>query len=327
MDFASRREMLFMPLAKKVLTLALLVMFVFSGGCSSPPEVATGEVTLMVTRDFGKEYIFNEHIKLDSRKSVMDLLNQHLDVQTAYGGGFVNSINGLESGYTNTADKEKLDWFYFMNGIMTNVGATEYFPAKGDVIWWDYHAWGNIPFTPAVIGSFPQPFLNGYQGKNPGTLILFGQGCQDLAETLADYLKSVGVKEVEIKLYEEKLALDRSKITVVVALWEELADTSFWNGIQAHRDKTGWFAELEKTAFHGLNELTQRQVTYKQGAGAILATGMGMGDSTPLWLVTGLDKQGIADAVYVLTSEEGKISGHFGALVYNKNVVPLPIQQ
>lgn len=301
-------------------------MFIFSGGCSSPPEVTTGEVTLIVTRDFGKEHIFNENIKLDSKKSVMELLNQHLDVQTAYGGGFVNSINGLESGYTNAAEKEKLDWFYFMNGIMTSVGATEYFPTNGDVIWWDYHAWGDIPFTPAVIGTFPQPFLNGYQGENPGTLILSGQGCQDLAEALADYLKSVGVKEVEVKPYEEKLASDRSKITIVVALWEELSDSSFWNGIQAHRDKTGWFAELEKNAFHGLNEKALRQVTYNQGVGAILATGMGMGDSTPLWLITGIDMEGVADAVKALTSEEGKISGHFGALVHDKSIVSLPIQ-
>lgn len=304
----------------------LLVMAIALGGCSNTTETISGEVELSITKNFGNEGILNESIILDKKMSVMELLNQYLQVETEYGGGFVNSINGLTSGYTNTSEKEKLDWFYFINGIMTDVGATQYFPTDGDKIWWDYHLWGNIPFTPAVIGSFPQPFLNGYQGKNSGTLILVGKGCEELATSLRDYLHEVGVENVEVQDYEEELVADRSKITLVVALWEELFQSGFWAGIQKNRDKTGWFAELQQEAFYSLNEEAERQKTYDEGVGAILATAMGMGDPTPLWLVTGLDKKGITNAIEVLTNHEEKISKNFGVIIYDEDVISLPVQ-
>lgn len=309
----------------KVLALILMLILPVLAGCGSSGEAAGGTVSLLVTKGFGTEDIFNGNIDLQSRQSVMELMKQHLDVETAYGGGFVNGINGLASGYTNAAAKEKLDWFYFVNGIMTSVGATDYYPTSAEVIWWDYHPWGQVPFTPAVIGAFPQPFTSGYQGYNPGTLILAGKGCDQLAAALGECLSAAGVAELDIKPYEESLAADRSRITLVVALWAELADSKFWTGIQENRDKTGWFAELAVDAFHGLNEEAGRKVTYENHVGAILATGMGLGDQTPLWLVTGLDEEGLSDAVDVLINHPEKISKHFGALVHEKEVLALPV--
>lgn len=315
-----------MPI-KRILVLVLPVMLLALGGCGPSPGVSTGEVALLVTRDFGEEEIFNDIIELEPKKTVLELLNEHLDVETAYGGGFVNAINGLESGYTNAAEREQFDWFYFINGIMTSAGAAEYLPTNEDIIWWDYHSWGDIPFTPAVIGAFPQPFVNGYRNNNPGTLILAGDGCGDLADKFAGYLEKVSVRELDVKPYEEKPAFDRTKITVVIALWEELKESNFWAGVQENRDKTGWFAELDEDAFYGLNEKAQRQASYHERVGAILATGMGMGDGTPLWLITGLDKQGITDAVEVLVGSQKKLEMLFGALVHDKQVIPLPLQK
>lgn len=316
-----------MEKSHKKLVVLLMAMVLILGGCSSPPDIATGEVNLLITRDFGEEVIFAEDIKLDTQTSVMELLNQHLDIETEYGGGFVNGINGLTSGYTNTIEKEKSDWFYFINGIMTDVGATEYFPTSRDSIWWDYHSWGDIPFTPAVIGAFPQPFLNGYQGKNPGTLILVGEGCEEWGASLRDYLKKAGVADIEVADYQEGLAADREKITIVLALWEELSESSFWKGAQDHRDKTGLFAELDTDAFYSLNEKAERQNVYDEDVGAILSTGMGMGDSTPLWFLTGIDRKGLGAAVEVLIRHEDRISRKFGVLVTESEVIDLPVQQ
>ena len=35
----------------------------------------------------------------------------------------------------------------------------------GDHIWWDRHDWSQTDHVPAVVGSFPEPFLNGLGGK------------------------------------------------------------------------------------------------------------------------------------------------------------------
>ncbi len=303
-----------------------MIAILISGGCGGSPEIETGQVTLFVTKDFGKRSIYKQQIELDSKKSVMEILNEHLDIKTAYGGGFVNSINGLESGYTNNKNQERIDWFYFINGIMTNIGAVEYFPSDGDVIWWDYHPWGNISFSPAVTGAFPQPFLNGYQDKNDGTLILAGEECIEPAISLQEYFAEIGVKEIALQNYQEKLATDRSEITVIIALWEELSQSSFWRGMQENRDKTGWFAELEHEVFYSLDTQGKRQDAYYENVGVILASGMGMGDNNPLWLITGLDMDGIIDAIDLLVNRGSSIAGSFGVLVYEQEVILLPIQ-
>ena len=42
---------------------------------------------------------------------------------------------------------------------------------KGDAIWWDLHDWQATDSIPAVVGSYPEPFLHGIGGKRyPTTL-------------------------------------------------------------------------------------------------------------------------------------------------------------
>ena len=67
----------------------------------------------------------------------MRFLRADNDVETRYGGRFVQSIDGLSGqgagGYA--------DWFYFVNGIEADVGAAEYELSPGDVVQWDYRDW------------------------------------------------------------------------------------------------------------------------------------------------------------------------------------------
>ncbi|MEG6616819.1 DUF4430 domain-containing protein [Peptococcaceae bacterium 1198_IL3148] len=284
----------------------------------------TPTATLWVTRDFGAQTIAASQVAVGDGGTVMDILKGHTKLETQYGGGFVSAINGLASGYTGP-DKIKRDWFYYMNGIMTSVGAADYLPTPGEVIWWDYHDWGNTLFTPAVIGAYPQPFVGGYQGKYAGTLILTTAGCEQQGQQLAQYLRSIGVKNVEQKPYNEQLLLADNKITVVVGLWQQLAADSYWQGLQQQRKKTGLFAELTADYFAALNIQGQQHQRYQNNTGAIVATGSGMGDATPLWLVTGVDDAGLAGAINVLTNNPGTIKQCLGALVVDGKVVPLPV--
>ena len=35
----------------------------------------------------------------------------------------------------------------------------------GDRVWWDRHDWSAATRVPAVVGSFPEPFVHGIDGK------------------------------------------------------------------------------------------------------------------------------------------------------------------
>ena len=92
----------------------------------------------------------------------MSLLMRNFSVSTRYGGGFVQSIDGLAGGQE---DGQPVDWFYYVNGVEASDGAAARNVHPGDRIWWDRHDWSVTDSIPAVVGSFPEPFLNGIGGK------------------------------------------------------------------------------------------------------------------------------------------------------------------
>ncbi len=323
---------------EKVVRSKLLILFIsgivltFLAGCSTEAErdfAFGGSTTLWVTRDFGAEEIASFEADVGAGDSVMELLQKHLNVETEYGGGFVNAIEGLNSGYTGKAgDEQRMqDWFFYINGILSGVGALDYVPADKDVIWWDYHPWGEISFAPAVIGAFPQPFLNGYRGNNPGTLILAGKGCSEAGRRLAAFMQEKGIKQVEVLPYEEAYVSARSRMTIVLAPWEQLNGSSFWKGLQDNRDKTGWFAELTPEVFYRLDMHGQREDEYRDSAAAILATGTGMGDASALWLFTALDEEGVSEIVELAVQRTEELQGKTGALIVGKEVIALPAER
>ena len=50
------------------------------------------------------------------------MLDREAEITTRYGGGFVQSIDGLEGALDAG---RSLDWFFFVNGIESSTGAAE----------------------------------------------------------------------------------------------------------------------------------------------------------------------------------------------------------
>jgi hypothetical protein len=92
----------------------------------------------------------------------MSLLMRNSTVTTRSGGGFVESIDGLSGGREGS---DAVDWLYYVNGVQAPRGAAETVVHHGDRIWWDLHDWSQTEEVPAVVGSFPQPFSSGIEGK------------------------------------------------------------------------------------------------------------------------------------------------------------------
>jgi hypothetical protein len=117
-----------------------------------------GEATLWVTRDRGAQVVLTATVP--AGETAMRALRRAADVETEYGGRFVEGIEGV-SGDTS----RHRDWFYFVNGIEADRSAAEYRLRPGDVLWWDYRSWaGENMRQPVVVGAFPEPFVHGYDG-------------------------------------------------------------------------------------------------------------------------------------------------------------------
>ena len=120
-------------------------------------------VALSVTRDFGAtSLVQTPGAKVSGADTVMRVLRRNAKVTTRYGGEFVQSIDGLAGG--RRAGRPN-DWFIYVNGILADKGASAIDVHGGDRVWWDHHDWSVTPDVRAVVGSYPEPFVHGVDGK------------------------------------------------------------------------------------------------------------------------------------------------------------------
>ena len=143
---------------------ALLVLVLLAGCGGAGGE--DGTATLWVTRDRGAELLVD--VKVDAGQSLLRALAAEADVETRYGGRFVQSVNGIEGSLG-----EQRDWFWFVNGYEGDRGAAAYTLRDGDVAWLDYRAWAREGEARVVVGAFPEPFLHGYSGKTRAAVVRF----------------------------------------------------------------------------------------------------------------------------------------------------------
>ncbi len=168
--------------------LSLLCLVAALAGCGGSGD--DGEATLWVTRDRGAEVLVTASVP--AGVTAMQALRSEADVDTSFGGRFVQSIEGV-SGDAGA----KRDWFYFVNGIEADRGAAEYRLRPGDVLWWDYRSWtGDDMREPVVVGAFPEPFLHGYDGRVRPAAVRFEK--EHMRGTALGVAHVVGARSVEL---------------------------------------------------------------------------------------------------------------------------------
>ena len=162
--------------------LAVLVLLAGCGGAGGED----GTATLWVTRDRGAELLVD--VKVDAGQSLLRALAAEADVETRYGGRYVQSVNGIEGSLGN-----RRDWFWFVNGYEGDRSAAAYRLRDGDVAWFDYRGWEREGEARVVVGAFPEPFLHGYAGNTRTAVVRF-EGSRTRATRFAH---TIGADSIE----------------------------------------------------------------------------------------------------------------------------------
>ena len=167
--------------------LAALATLVLLAGCGSfGAGGEEGTATLWVTRDRGAQLLLD--VEVDAGQSLMRALDAQVELETRYGGRYIQAIDGLEG----SLDDQR-DWFWFVNGYEGDRSASSYRLRDGDVAWLDYRGWEREGEARVVVGVFPEPFLHGYAGEIRPAVVRF-EGSRPRATRLA---RQIGADSVE----------------------------------------------------------------------------------------------------------------------------------
>jgi Domain of unknown function (DUF4430) len=163
--------------------LALLLALVLAacggeGGAGGPGPAEGGEgAELWVTRDLGRELVLEAEVP--AGMTAIQALDREAEIETGYGGRFVDAVNGIEGSL-----ERQQDWFFFVNGIEPDRGGAEVSLRPGDVVWWDLRDWSRRMAQLAVVGALPEPFLHGWNGKRRPADVRAPAGFAEEAEAL-----------------------------------------------------------------------------------------------------------------------------------------------
>ena len=158
---------------------ALAVLVLLAGCGGSGGEEGTAQ--LWVTRDRGAQLLVDA--KVEAGQTLMRALAAEADLETRYGGRYVQSVNGIEG---SLADQR--DWFWFVNGYEGDRSAAAYTLRDGDIAWLDHRAWKGEGEARVVVGAFPEPLLHGYDGRTRPLAIRYEPAVRSRARALAGEL-------------------------------------------------------------------------------------------------------------------------------------------
>ena len=296
--------------------LAAITVAATAAGCGLGPGKGTGDVTLTVTRAFGQSRVGTvTRASVPGSETVMRMLERSFRVQTRYGGGFVESIDG-QSGNPN-----RLDWFYYINGIEAPIGAAGTAVHHGDRIWWDLHDWSATNSVPAVVGSFPEPFLHGIGGRRLPTTVECTPDATAACATVAGAIGRSGAP-VARQLFGTGSGSD--SLNVLVGPWRELHTVIAGALIEKGPAASGVYARFSAGG-STLQLLDPRgRVVRTLGAGAGLVAATATRSSKPTWLITGTDATGVRSAAAALSTT--RLADRFALAVTPTGDLPVPLQ-
>jgi hypothetical protein len=294
--------------------LLLLGVVLAAAGCGLGPGSDVGTVDLTVTREFGAVKMSESSGEANESDTVMRFLEGENEIETRYGGGYVKSIDGVSE---DERGGHPYDWFFYVNGIESPIGAAEASLQGGEKIWWDNHNWSTSEHVPAVVGSWPAPFTTGWEGHDPVVVVECEEGDPACATVIAT-LEGEGVKLAK--------AAPKGAIRVLVGAWADLRSDPAAKLLENGPAESGIYADFEGSGstwrLVGLDENGEKARTFGTDVGLVAATRRYEGP--PVWLVTGGTKAAVRAAAEALDTAD--LRDHYAVASEAGAVTPLPLR-
>ncbi len=205
----------------------------------------------------------------------------------------------------------------WVNGVAVGDDETVH---GGDRVWADTAA--PSARTPAVVGSFPEPFLHGIDGKRLPVRIecvdARGPACRQVGDRLAAF---------EIPAARGGLQTARAPETlrVLVGPWAALRLDPAANALEHGPRASGVYARMAPGGRTIAVLTADGRIARTLGAGSGLVAATKRPDERPVWVVTGTDAAGVVSAARAF--EQGTLEHRFALAVSGDLPVVLPARR
>jgi hypothetical protein len=284
----------------------------FGAGPSSP-----GTATLTVTRGYGSRTLLQAtDTGPPSSETVIRFLDDEADIETRYGGGFVQSIDGL-------AGTGSSDWFFYVNGIESPVGAADVHVEGGDRIWWDYRNWSATMSVPAVVGSWPEPFAQA-SAERPHPVRVVCLGVRTACATAAARLGDAGVS-ARVERAGSAANGSGSSVRVLVGPWTRVSRDAAVDSLRGS-PTNGVFATFKGPIdgdWHLIGLDQGGDPSRDFGARSGLVAAVAANGDLPTWIVTGSGAAAVRHAASAL--DAGSLRSRYAVAATPHGPVPLPL--
>lgn len=284
-----------------------------AAGCGfGEGETADGAASLTITRDYGAQTLAEGTLSgVSESDTVIRFLDSEAEITTRFGDNFVQSIDGLAG---RVEEGARFDWFFYVNGYWSPLGAGEAAVHVGDRIWWDYREWNAAYRVPAVVGSFPEPFVHGYDGEPLDVELVCEIESDDACEWVEERLRAAGANPLPGNL--DRGSADA--LRVLVGPYRRLAADEAAGLLGQGPEISGVFVEVEGDSILPLS--IDGGPAGPPLDGLIAATRFG--DDEPTWLITGSGRAGVESAAGLL--DEGHLANRFALGVRDDEPAALP---
>ncbi len=171
--------------------------------------------------------------------------------------------------------------------------------------------------VPAVVGSWPEPFLQASAGSDRLPVRVVCAGPKPPCEAAEDALADAGVSAVVTQFGNEEPG---RSLRLIVGEWSEIRSDQSAGLLERGPESSGVFARVGDD---GIDLLDERGDVTGDAEGLLAATRNGEG--APTWIATGTGEDGVLGAVALLAADE--LEDRYAVAVADDGAVPLPVAE
>ncbi len=311
------------PVHRHAAGLGLLgLLIVALAGCGLITAAAPTTVQLLVTSEFGARVAHRSGaLRASAHETVLGLLRRYYAVRVSADGRQVQSIDGVPAATSAAAGEPSARWFYYVNGVQSSSSPATRSVYPGDHVWWDLHDASHSEDAAALVGSFPEPFLNGVEGKRLPVRIecvsASGPACRAVTAGMRESAVPAAVAAIGSGGAPETLR-------VLVGPWARIGGELAVEGIARGPSVSGVYATF--SADGGTLTLLDRhgQAVQRLTSDAGLVAATQSAKEQPVWLVTGTNDAGVELAARAFNRTA--LADHFAVALAPGAAIALPVR-